>query len=98
MTKKKETKKEIITEEVIQVVEQPKVETPVMDIPEPKVRERKVPPNEWEVKDRLYILSFISQPSSSVGFFFSTLLGFATTVSSKVSSKNSVTTSSIFST
>ena len=39
-----------------QVIEQPKVETPVMEIPEPKVRERVKPKNEWEIKDRLYIL------------------------------------------
>ena len=47
-----------------QVVEQPKVETPVMETPEPKVRERKKPTNEWEIKDRLYILKGGKKPLS----------------------------------
>ena len=42
MAKKQETKKEVV--ETPQVVEQP------------KVRERVKPKNEWEIKDRLYIL------------------------------------------
>ena len=64
MAKKQETKKEIVTEEVTQVVKQPKVETPVMDIPEPKVRERKKPKDEWEIKDRMYILKDGKKPLS----------------------------------
>ena len=54
MAKKQETKTKV--EPTPQVVKQPKVETPVMDIPEPKVRERKKPKDEWEIKDRMYIL------------------------------------------
>jgi hypothetical protein len=52
MAKKQETKKEIVTEEVTQVVEQP------------KVRERKVPSNEWEIKDRMYLLKGGKKPLS----------------------------------
>ena len=44
MAKKQETKKEKVTEEVTQVVEQP------------KTRERKKPEGEWEIKDRVYML------------------------------------------
>jgi hypothetical protein len=64
MTKKKETKKEMVTEEVTQVVEQPKVEVPVVDIPEPKARERLKPSNEWEIKDRAYYLKGNKKPLS----------------------------------
>ena len=46
------------------VVEQPKVETLVMETPEPKVRERKKPTNEWEIKDRLYYLKGDKKPLS----------------------------------
>jgi hypothetical protein len=63
MAKKKETKIEMEeTPEV--VIEQPKVETPVMETPEPKVRERKKPSNEWEVKDRMYLLKGGKKPIS----------------------------------
>ena len=60
MAKKQETQ----VEQTPQVVEQPKVETPVMETPEPKVRERKKPTNEWEIKDRLYILKGGKKPLS----------------------------------
>jgi len=40
------------------------VETPVMDIPEPKARERKKPTNEWEIKDRMYLLKGGKKPLS----------------------------------
>ena len=50
--------------ETPKVVEQPKVETPVMEAPEPKARERKKPTNEWEIKDRLYILRGGKKPLS----------------------------------
>ena len=59
MTKKKETKKEIVTEEVTQVVEQPKVEVPVMETPKPKR-------NKWEIKDRVYILKGDKKPLSKM--------------------------------
>ena len=55
MAKKQETKTEM--EPTPQVVEQPKVETPVMEKPQPK---RKDPAkeiiNDWEIKDRRYVL------------------------------------------
>tara|TARA_R100001594_G_scaffold4587_3_gene15731 strand:- start:19645 stop:20481 length:837 start_codon:yes stop_codon:yes gene_type:complete len=57
MAKKKETKKEIATEEVAQVVEQPKVVIKEKPLPTPKK-------NKWEVKDRLYILKFGKSPLS----------------------------------
>ena len=59
MAKKKETKKEIVTEEVTSVVEQPKVETPVMEKPLPT---KKI--NTWEIKDRLYYLKGNKKPLS----------------------------------
>ena len=52
------------TVETPMVVEQPKVETMVMDIPEPKTRERLKPTNEWEIKDRLYKLKGGKKPLS----------------------------------
>ena len=59
MAKKQKTKvevevpqEEVVTEEVTQVVEQP------------KVRERKKPKDEWEIKDRLYILKGGKKPLS----------------------------------
>jgi hypothetical protein len=52
------------TAETPKVVEQPKVETPVMDIPEPKARERLKPSNEWEIKDRIYYLKGGKKPLS----------------------------------
>jgi len=61
MAKKQKTK--VVTEEVTQVVEQPK-ETMVMEIPEPKARERIKPSNEWEVKDRIYYLKDNKKPLS----------------------------------
>ena len=72
MAKKKEIKVEVeepqIQEEVVikepQVVEQPKVEVPVMETPEPKARERKKPTNEWEIKDRMYLLKGGKKPLS----------------------------------
>ena len=60
MAKKQKTE----VESTPQVVEQPKVETPVMEIPEPKVRERVKPKNEWEIKDRLYTLKGGKKPLS----------------------------------
>ena len=52
------------TVETPKVVEQPKVETPVMEIPEPKARERIKPSNEWEIKDRMYLLKGGKKPLS----------------------------------
>ena len=57
MAKKQETKKEIVTEKVTQVVEQPKVKTPVVEKPSPKT-------NTWEVKDRMYRLKGSKKPLS----------------------------------
>ena len=59
----KKTKK-TETVETPKVVEQPKVETPVMETPEPKARERKKPTNEWEIKDRMYLLKGGKKPLS----------------------------------
>jgi hypothetical protein len=59
---KKTNKTEAV--ETPKVVEQPKVETPVMENPEPKARERKVPSNEWEIKDRMYLLRGGKKPLS----------------------------------
>ena len=80
MAKKQETKKEIVTEQVTQV-EEPKVETPVMDIPKPKTTERLKPSNEWEIKDRLYLLKGLKKPLSksikAAGiFYFDEKLGY----------------------
>ena len=60
MAKKQKTQ----VEPTPQVVEQPKVETPVMEAPEPKARERKKPTNEWEIKDRMYLLRGGKKPLS----------------------------------
>jgi len=57
MAKKQETKKEIVTEEVTQVVEQPKVKTPVVETPKPKK-------DTWEIKDRIYRLKNGKSPLS----------------------------------
>ena len=57
MAKKKETKKEITTEEVAQVVEQPKVTTPIIETPKPKKEK-------WEIKDRVYLLKHNKSPLS----------------------------------
>ena len=54
-TKKVEVEEPQIQEEVV-------VETPVVE--EPKVRERKKPKNEWEIKDRLYLLKGGKKPLS----------------------------------
>ena len=56
MAKKKETK--IKMEKTPEMVETPQV------IEQPKVRERKKPENEWEIKDRLYILKGGAKPLS----------------------------------
>ena len=67
MAKKQETKKVVPTPQVVEqpvVVEQSKVETPVVEIPEPKVRERLKPSNEWEIKDRMYLLKDGKKPLS----------------------------------
>ena len=51
----KKTKKVEVEEPQIQ--EKVAVETaPVVE--QPKVRERKVPSNEWEIKDRMYVCAF----------------------------------------
>ena len=42
-------KQKIEVEPTPQFVEQTKVETQVMEAPEPTVRERKKPVNEWEI-------------------------------------------------
>jgi len=72
MAKKQETKTKV--EPTPQAVEQPKVETPVMDIPEPKTRERLKPANEWEIKDRVYYLKGGKKPLSrsikSAGIYY----------------------------
>ena len=60
MAKKKETKIEV---EESQIKEEVIVETaPVVE--QPKVRERKVPSNEWEIKDRVYYLKGNKKPLS----------------------------------
>ena len=56
MAKKKETKIEM--EEAPKVVETPQV------VEQPKVRERKKSSNEWEIKDRLYVLKNGKKPIS----------------------------------
>ncbi len=65
MAKKKETKpvavkETVIEEETIEVVNEFKE----VEIPEPKARERKVPSNEWEIKDRVYLLKNDKKPLS----------------------------------
>ena len=60
MAKKQKTKTEV--ESTPQVVEQPEVETLVMETPKP--RERKKPTNEWEIKDRMYLLKGGKKPLS----------------------------------
>tara|TARA_R110000822_G_scaffold202913_1_gene339877 strand:- start:43 stop:876 length:834 start_codon:yes stop_codon:yes gene_type:complete len=57
MAKKQETKTKVVTEEVTQVVEQPKTETKVMEKPLPKK-------DTWEMKDRLYMLKGNKKPLS----------------------------------
>ena len=57
-------KKQKIEVESTPQVEEPKVETPVVETPEPRVRERKKPTNEWEIKDRMYLLKGNKKPLS----------------------------------
>ena len=57
-------KKQKIEVESTPQIEESKVETPVMETPEPKVRERKKPINEWEIKDRIYYLKGGKKPLS----------------------------------
>ena len=66
MAKKQETKKEIVTEEVTQVVQQPEVKTPVVETPKPKRVEKKNPMLEdgWEIKNRIYRLKGGKKPLS----------------------------------
>jgi len=52
-----ETMKEVVTEFFEETFEEPVVE-------EPKARERKVPTDEWEIKDRLYLLKGGRKPLS----------------------------------
>ena len=63
MAKKQETKKQE-TKKV--EVEEPKVETveKTVMVEEPKVRERLKPTNEWEIKDRIYLLKDGKKPLS----------------------------------
>ena len=61
MAKKKEVKKEVVTEKVAQVVEQPKVKTPVMEKPLPKKEK-----DTWEVKDRTYYLLGALKPLTHI--------------------------------
>jgi len=61
MAKKQETKKVEVEEPQIQ--EEVVVETPPV-VEQPKARERKVPSNEWEIKDRLYTLKGGKKPLS----------------------------------
>ena len=59
MAKKKETKKEMATEEVAQVVEQPKI----------VVKEKPLPTSKkdtWEIKDRFYLLKGNDKPLSKL--------------------------------
>ena len=59
MAKKKETKKEVVTEEVTQVVEQPKVVVKEKPLPTPKK-------DTWEIKDRFYLLKGNDRPLSKL--------------------------------
>jgi hypothetical protein len=64
MAKKKETKKIEVQETKVEqeVFEQPEVKQEVFE--QPKVRERKKPNNEWEIKDRMYLLKDGKKPLS----------------------------------
>ena len=68
MAKKQETKKEIVTEEVTQVVEQPKVEETVETITVEKTKRKeptyKKAEDGWEIKDRMYRLKGSKKPLS----------------------------------
>ena len=59
MAKNQETKKEVVTKEVTQVVEQP--ETVVKEKPLPTPRK-----NAWEIKDRFYLLKGNDKPLSKL--------------------------------
>jgi len=47
-----------------QEVEVPVVETPVVETLKPKVKEKKIPSNKWEIKDRVYTLKGNRKPLS----------------------------------
>ena len=66
MANKKETKKEVVTEEVTQVTEQIIVEKPIVETTKPKRVEKKNPTLEdgWEIKDRIYKLKGSKKPLS----------------------------------
>jgi hypothetical protein len=66
MAKKKETKNEVVTEEVTQVTEQLIVEKPIVETTKPKRVEKKNPTLEdgWEIKDRIYKLKGSKKPLS----------------------------------
>jgi hypothetical protein len=65
MTKKKETKPVAVEETVIEEETMEVVNDFIeVEIPEPKARERKVPSNEWEIKDRVYYLKGRDKPIS----------------------------------
>jgi hypothetical protein len=59
MAKKQETKKEVVTEEVTQVVEQPKTVVKEKPLPTPKK-------DTWEIKDRFYLLKSNDKPLSKL--------------------------------
>ena len=59
MAKKKETKKEVVTEEVAQVVEQPKIVVKEKPLPTTKK-------DTWEIKDRFYLLKGNDKPLSKL--------------------------------
>ena len=61
MAKKQETKK--VVEPLIEK-DFEEVETSVMETPQPKARERLKPSNEWEIKDRMYLLKDGKKPLS----------------------------------
>ena len=66
MANKKETKKEVVTEEVTQATEQLIVEKPIVETTKPKRVEKKNPTLEdgWEIKDRIYKLKGSKKPLS----------------------------------
>ena len=61
MAKKQETKKEVVTEEVTQVIEQPKVE---IEKPKRVEKKNKVLNDGWEIKHRIYRLKGEKKPLS----------------------------------
>ena len=66
MANKKQTKKEVVTEEVTQATEQLIVEKPIVETTKPKRVEKKNPTLEdgWEIKDRIYKLKGSKKPLS----------------------------------